>query len=94
MKLQVFYLWCSCTGGNGWFAVDETNGCINTVVTEDTNYEEGVEYILSVFAVGTNDQFMGEVSGTVSVFGGLHPPQFTEAEYSASVREAESSSQV
>ena len=64
------------------------------MVTEDTNYEEVVEYILSVYAVGTNDDFEGEVQGTVSVFGGLHPPQFTQAEYTASVVEAQSSSQV
>ncbi|XP_072169186.1 neural-cadherin-like [Diadema setosum] len=76
-------------GGNGWFSVDETSGCINTEVTADTNYVANEEYILSVYARGTRADVFSDVTASVSVYGGSYPPQFREDPYEASVNEAQ-----
>ncbi|XP_041454487.1 neural-cadherin isoform X3 [Lytechinus variegatus] len=82
-------------GDSGAFSVGETDGCINTVVNaQNPNYEDGREYVLSVRATGTSNDFVGAVDGTVFVFGGSHPPQFSQEEYSASVREAQNNQMV
>lgn len=66
----------------------ETDGCVYTaIVSGFAGYVQDQEYILSVMATGTRGSFNGGVIGTVSVYGGSYPPQFSQEEYSASVQE-------
>eukprot|EP00057_Strongylocentrotus_purpuratus_P034310 XP_794702.3 PREDICTED: neural-cadherin [Strongylocentrotus purpuratus] len=75
-------------GGDGAFTVGETDGCVYTaIVSGFPGYVQDLEYILSVMATGTSGSFDGGVTGTVRVYGGSYPPQFSQEEYSASVLE-------
>ncbi|XP_071785719.1 neural-cadherin-like isoform X1 [Asterias amurensis] len=72
------------SGGNGLFEVDESSGWIKTKLSQGETYTQDEEYILSVYA---EDATSNRVNGQVSIFGGSHPPQFTQEVYEATVTE-------
>lgn len=74
----------------GRFRVDQTSGCVFTVVTDSSpEFTTDDEVILSVYAVDVstvgNDRL--ELDAEVRVFGVAHPPQFTQEMYQAFVEE-------
>ena len=66
------------------FEVDESSGWIKTKLSQGETYTQDEEYILSVYA---EDATSNRVNGQVSIFGGSHPPQFTQEVYEATVTE-------
>ncbi|XP_038077180.1 neural-cadherin-like isoform X2 [Patiria miniata] len=72
------------SGGSGLFTVDEESGSIRTSLLEGQTYEQGRKYILSVYA---QDENGSSIPAEVNIFGGSHPPQFTQEVYNVAVEE-------
>ena len=83
------------SGGDNMFVVNEDTGWILTSLKPGQSYEDGREYILSVFAedISSEDDETNTVDAAVYIYGGTHPPQFTKEVYEAEVDEESTADQ-